>query len=137
MKKTILALLSSVVLLGCYDSPNNDLNKYKKVVSITTKNETYTVTIQEQIGGNYLENASTGALIGGGIHYMLGGSGTTGAVVGGLLGTASTSKPKYVTYNKLQSDIIYTVTFDDSSTKKLKNYCPYSVGDSVLIKYNY
>lgn len=121
-------LLVAVIFCGCEERPKC---KYKHVVKVEHEINKYEITVTEYSGGNAVQRGAGGAIIGGGVDLLLGGSGKGGAIVGGLVGAATTDDPKAETHKEIKTDINYTITFNDSTVQLFKNYCPYSVGDSV------
>lgn len=110
-----------------------EAKKYKRVIDITHKVNSYVVTTSTQSGGNSIQRGAGGAIIGGGVDMLLGGSGGGGAIVGGLLGAATTKDPKVQSYTETRTDIIYTIVFDDGSVVIRNNYLPFAIGDSLEI----
>ena len=130
MTTKIKIALLTMLMVGCSEDV---AKKYKHVVSINHESKTYQVVITHQTGGDAMSRGAGGAILGGGIDMMLGGSGKGGALVGGLIGAATTSNPTTESYTEMRTDVVHTVLFDDSTEKVFKNYCPYTVGDSSQV----
>lgn len=132
MKHLILIAISSATLMltSCEPEPTK---KYKYVVDIAHKEHTYQVTVTNHSGGNAVQRGAGGAIIGGGVDLLLGGSGKGGAIVGGLIGAATTDDPKSESYTEMRTDVTYTIVFNDSTIDVRKNYCPFTIGDSVRV----
>jgi hypothetical protein len=128
--KNIFTIIITLIFAGCTQEPPK---KYKHVISITSETRTYPVTITKYSGGNTVQRGTGGAIIGGGIDLILGGTGTKGAIIGGLIGSATTEDPKSESYTEIRTDITYTVLFNDSTIDIRKNYCPFVVGDSIRV----
>jgi len=128
MKKLFFLIFTSAILMSC-ETPTH---KYKKVVSITQKEVTYQVTISKQNGGNSIERGAGGALIGGGADFLLGGNGKGGAIIGGLIGAATTEDATIESHSEMRTDTYYTITFSDSTKDVIKNHLYLSVGDSII-----
>lgn len=127
MKNKIILIAVALAFVGCMENPKT----FKHVVSVSNKSHTYKVKITEQHGGNALSRAAGGAVLGGGVNWMLGGKFSNGAIVGGVIGAATTQDPEFETREEMRTDIIYTIKFSDSTTWVSTNYCPFRVGDSV------
>ena len=134
MKKITISVIALVLftLTSCEEQPQKP-KLYKTVTKITSTSNTYPVTITKQKGGNVLQRAAGGALLGGGVDMIMGGRGKSGAIVGGLAGAATTSDPSIETYTQMRTDVVYTVFFNDSTKCTYTDYCPVTVGQSVEI----
>jgi hypothetical protein len=130
MEKIILIVIAAFTIVSCSQEPPKT---YKHVVSIKSEPHTYPVTVTHHSGGNSVSRGAGGAVLGGGVDLLLGGSGKGGAVVGGLIGAATTDDPKSESYTEMRTEITYTITFNDSTIDIRKNYCHYTVGDSIRV----
>lgn len=131
MKNSLLiAVAFATLMLTSCEEQNH---KYKYVVSISHTEHTYQVTVINNSGGNVVERGAGGAIIGGSISLLLGSSAKSGAIIGGLLGASTTDNPKTESYIKTRTDINYKITYSDSTIDLRTNYCPYTIGDSVII----
>lgn len=130
MKHKIISIigLMAVALAGC-----GEKKIYKRVVKIDSKTETFNVTVTEQHGGNAIGRAAGGALIGGGVNWLLGGKFSNGAIIGGAVGAGTAGNATYETRNEKRTQTTYWVKFSDSSQWVSTNYCPFRVGDSVEV----
>jgi hypothetical protein len=126
--KALIVILSIITLMSCQSN-----QKYKHVIAVCQQASEYEVTVTNQKGGNTLERTAGGAIVGGGVDLLFGGSGTAGAIVGGLIGAATTDEPVMETRKIIRQEIIYTIIFSDGSQKQSINYLHYNVGDSVII----
>lgn len=108
MKKLFLLTILSFLLFSCENNPDPPVkHKYKYVSDIKVDTKSYDVTITKQKGGNTLERGAGGAIIGGATTWLLGSSAKSGAIVGGLIGAATTDDPSTQTYTKKVTDVIY------------------------------
>jgi hypothetical protein len=107
--------------------------KYKYVVGITNEKNTYQVKVTNHSGGNVFERGAGGAIIGGGVDLLLGGNGKGGAITGGLIAAATTDDARSESYTEMRTDIIYTITYNDGTVDVIKNYCPFTIGDSSRV----
>lgn len=131
MKNLLLAAFPLLLFLGCKPVPAP--RTYRHVVAVDTTTRRYVVTISRQVGGHVLQNAAGGAVSGGAVSWLLGGSATEGALAGGLLGTAVTGAGQLETTQEERQETTYRVTFDDGSVQTFPHYCPLSVGDSLAV----
>jgi hypothetical protein len=130
MKKILILAITALIFASCTEEPPK---RYKHVVSIKSETHTYPVTVTHHSGGNSVARGAGGAILGGGVDLILGGSGKEGAIVGGLIGAATTDDPKSESYTEMRTDVTYTILFNDSTIEVRKNYCRFSVGDSVQV----
>lgn len=132
MNKIIAITILGIISCSC---GTGKPKKYKHVVDISKETKTYRVTVTNGSGGNSIKRGAGGAIIGGGVDMLLGGGGRSGAVIGGLIGAATTSEPKSESYTEMRTDTTYTVFFSDSTTQVFNKYCRFSIGDSTTIYY--
>jgi hypothetical protein len=130
MKKILFMATIAIMLISCSQKTQE---RYKYVVSIKSDTHIYPVTITHHSGGNSVARGAGGAILGGGFDLLIGGSGKGGAIVGGLIGAATTDDPKSESYTEMRTDVIYTILFNDSTIEVRRNYCRYTIGDSVRV----
>lgn len=147
MKKIIIILILFFVSCGPTQWEKNEMQhqqqtqakelpikKYKFVIGVSPKIFTYQVTTNRQRGGNSIQRGAGGAILGGGADILLGGSGKGGAILGGLVGAATTDNAEIESYTEIKTEIIYTIYFNDSTIEIQKNNCYLTIGDSVAVR---
>lgn len=79
---------------------------------------------------NTIKRGASGAIIGAGASYLLGGSMTKGGMLGGTIGLATSQPETSESYYKTVETKKYTVVFSDGTSRQYDEHSPYKIGDT-------